>query len=246
MKLIPAIDLRGGRTVRLYQGDYERETVYDAAPEGLAERYAAAGIATLHVVDLDGARTGAPDNLRAIERIVKVTALAIQCGGGIRSRADLERLFDAGVARAVVGSLAVEDPDRVGTWIGDAGSDRICVAFDVRPDDHGAYRLATAGWTRDSRLELHEGLGRFAGSGLQHVLCTDIARDGTLAGPNVALYEQLVEAWPAIRFQASGGVAGLESLRALATTGADAAIVGRALLEGRFTIEEAVACLRDG
>ncbi len=245
MKIIPAIDLREGRCVRLYQGDYDRQTVYDADPVALAQRYADAGIDTLHLVDLDGARQGGFDNLKAVEKIAAKVPVAVQSGGGIRERADVDRLYDAGVARAVIGSLAVRDPELICEWLGDHGAEKICVAFDVRPDNEGRYFLATAGWTHTSRVRLYEGLGRYAGSGLKHVLCTDITRDGTLEGSNAALYEGLSRDWPEIAFQASGGVADLNSLKALVPTGADGAIVGRALLDGRFTIEEAVACLQD-
>lgn len=241
MQIIPAIDLRGGAVVRLAQGDYARETRYAAEPAELARQYAAAGARWLHVVDLDGARSGALENLRAIEAIAK-TALRVQAGGGVRTIDDVRRLLDAGVARVVVGSVAVRTPDLVEAWLAEFGADRICVALDARQDAAGRWALPVKGWTEASASSLDDLAPRYAHAGAQHLLCTDIARDGMLSGPNLDLYAHLRGIAPALAVQASGGVRALGDLRALRERGAAAAILGRSLLEGRLTLADALQC----
>ncbi len=241
MEIIPAIDLREGRVVRLAQGDYARETRYEAAPLELARHYAAAGARWLHVVDLDGARSGLLENLRVIEALA-ATSLQVQCGGGVRGEDDLRRLFDAGVARVVVGSLSVREPALVMHWLARYGNERLCVALDARHDEREGWLLPVKGWTEASTIRLDELAPRYADAGARHLLCTDIDRDGMLAGPNVALYSQLREWAPGLAVQASGGVRDVGDLRALRDAGAAGAILGRSLLEGRLAIEEALAC----
>ncbi|MDX1572288.1 MAG: 1-(5-phosphoribosyl)-5-[(5-phosphoribosylamino)methylideneamino]imidazole-4-carboxamide isomerase [Xanthomonadales bacterium] len=245
MILYPAIDLRDGRCVRLLRGDYDRETRYREDPAALAEEYRSAGANWIHVVDLDGARSGNFANLEAIEAIAK-TGATIQCGGGIRAREDVKRLLDSGVSRVVIGSLAVAEPDRVGDWIDDFGSAAICLALDVRRSEEGGEELAAAGWTESTGVSLAAGIASFQGHALEHVLCTDIGRDGTLEGPATSLYRKMAARWPALSIQASGGVRALSDLDELRGTGVSGVVVGRAILEGRFTVEEALQCLRDG
>jgi phosphoribosylformimino-5-aminoimidazole carboxamide ribotide isomerase len=241
MEIIPAIDLRGGRVVRLAQGDYGRETRYDRDPLALAQRYEAEGARRLHLVDLDGARDGRFENLRVIESIAAATRLRVQSGGGIRDEAALARIFDAGVARAVIGSLAVREPDTVKAWLGRHGGERIVLALDVRGQG-GAWEIVQHGWVEGSGVSLHAAIESFRGAGLRQVLCTDIARDGMLGGPNLDLYRDLGRRAPWLRVQASGGVGSLIDLARLKDAGVSAVIVGKALLEGRFTLEEALAC----
>jgi phosphoribosylformimino-5-aminoimidazole carboxamide ribotide isomerase len=241
MEIIPAIDLRGGSVVRLQQGDYARETRYQADPLALAQRYEAAGARRLHVVDLDGARDGRFENLRAIESIAAGTGLLLQSGGGIRDDEALKRMFAAGVQRAVVGSLAVRDPAAVKLWLRRHGADSIVLAFDVR-DRGGVWEIAQHGWVEGSGVSLHAALEEFLKSGLRHLLCTDIARDGMLGGPNIDLYREIGRDAPPLRVQASGGVGGLVDIARLKDIGVSAVIVGKALLEGRFTLQEALAC----
>jgi phosphoribosylformimino-5-aminoimidazole carboxamide ribotide isomerase len=239
MRLIPAIDLRGGRCVRLLQGRFDAETVYADDPLEILARYLALGACQVHVVDLDGARDGAQGHREAIARLAAAApAGALQAGGGVRSRAVADGLLALGVGRVVVGSVAVTQPAEVDSWLRDLGPERVVLAFDVRLDGAGTPRLATHGWERQTTASLWDAVERHAAAGLRHVLCTDVARDGALSGPNVALYTEAVRRFPAIDWQASGGVADAADLQVLATTGVAAVISGRALLEGRLRAEE--------
>lgn len=237
MQLIPAIDIRHGRCVRLLKGDFGAETRYALDPVELARSYAALGAEWLHVVDLDGAVSGKPANSELIRAIAGASGLKIQIGGGIRARASLDTVLQY-AERAVVGSLAVTDPELVGAWLAAVGPERIALGLDVRIGDDGEPRLTTHGWTRTSSLTLARAVELYETAGLRHVLCTDVDRDGALAGPNVGLYASCADRWPRLEFQASGGVRDAADLRLLAETGAAAAISGKALLEGRISPEE--------
>lgn len=244
MDLIPAIDLRNGGCVRLYKGDFGHETRYDQDPVALAKHYRALGARWLHVVDLDGAKRGAPAHLALVAEMKSASGLRVQFGGGLRDRATLDAAL-AVVDRAVVGSLAVTNETLVASWLGDVGRDRITLALDVRLDAAGTAHVATHGWTRDSTLTLADALGRYEAVGLRHVLCTDIDRDGALVGPNLELYAECVRRWPDVAFIASGGVRDARDLSALAATNVAAAVSGKALLEGRITEEELKPFLPD-
>jgi phosphoribosylformimino-5-aminoimidazole carboxamide ribotide isomerase len=239
MLLIPAIDLRGGHCVRLLQGRFDAETVYAQDPLTVLEQYLALGARRIHVVDLDGARDGSQGNRAAIRRIAdRAGRDAIQVGGGVRTREVAEELLALGVARVVVGSVAVTQSDEVASWIREFGPERVVLAFDVRLDEAGTPCLATHGWERQTQTSLWDAVERYLTAGLRHVLCTDVARDGALSGPNIDLYQQCVRRFPSVAWQASGGVSAAADLHALAATGAAAVISGRALLEGRLTAEE--------
>jgi len=244
MLLIPSIDLRGGRCVRLLKGDFAAETRYDFDPLALLARYQSFGAPWLHIVDLDGARDGLLANRAIIATLAQQPGIALQVGGGVRSRDVVEDLLQLGVARVAVGSAAVEQGDEVARWLGDFGAERVCLAFDVRHDAQGTPRLHTRGWREATALSLWDAVERFQAHGLRHVLCTDIERDGALAGPNVALYAEAARRFPQVRWQASGGVAGIADLKALAAIGAAAAVSGKALLEDRLPIEELQPFLR--
>jgi phosphoribosylformimino-5-aminoimidazole carboxamide ribotide isomerase len=243
MQLIPAIDLRDGRCVRLLHGDFAKETRYPVDPVELAVRYRELGARWLHVVDLDGAKRGEPVNLELIGRMRAAAGVDVQLGGGIRTRASLDQALEV-ATRAVVGSLAVSDPELVGGWLTELGPDRVTLALDVRLDDAGTPLIATHGWTRPSTLTLAAAIDRYSSAGLRHVLCTDIDRDGALTGPNTALYSGCVIRWPAIQFQASGGVRDAADLAALSAAGVAATVSGKALLEGRIKPEEMRPFLR--
>ena len=243
MELIPAIDLRNGRCVRLLQGDFAQETRYSVDPVELAQQYREMGAHTLHIVDLDGAKRGVPVNLPVIRRMRAAAEVDVQLGGGIRARASLEEALEV-AARAVVGSLAVGEPELVASWLSEFGPDRLTLALDVRVGADGTPMIATHGWTRASTLSLGAAIERFAAVGLKHVLCTDISRDGALSGPNVTLYRDCVQRWPGIEFQASGGVRDAADLKALAAAGVKATVSGKALLEGRLKPEEIRPFLR--
>jgi phosphoribosylformimino-5-aminoimidazole carboxamide ribotide isomerase len=244
MQLIPAIDLRGGRVVRLLQGRFDAETVYAEDPMSVLDTYAGLGARLVHVVDLDGARAGAQGNARAIARLAAAGRAALQVGGGVRDRTTVTRLVDAGVARVVVGSAAVSEPAEVASWLRDFGADHVVLAFDVRLDDEGTPRLATHGWERQTALRLWDAVADFVPHGLRHVLCTDVARDGALSGPNLALYAEAVGRFPGVAWQASGGVRDVADLEALASAGVTGAVSGRALLEGRMQPGELAPFLR--
>jgi phosphoribosylformimino-5-aminoimidazole carboxamide ribotide isomerase len=243
MELIPAIDLRDGRCVRLLKGDFEQETRYSVDPVELAQRYRDLGARSLHVVDLDGARQGVPVNLPVIRRMRAAAGVDVQLGGGIRARASLEEALEV-AARAVIGSLAVSEPELVAGWLTEFGPDRLTLALDIRLAADGTPMIATHGWTRASTLSLGAAIERFAAVGLKHVLCTDIERDGALSGPNVELYRECVRRWPGIAFQASGGVRDAGDLTALAAAGVTATVSGKALLEGKLKPEEIRPFLR--
>lgn len=239
VELIPALDLRKGQVVRLAQGDYARETAYAVDPLDQARRYRQWGARRLHVVNLDGARAGGIGNLRLIESIAGL-GLAVQAGGGVRQRSDLLHLFDAGVERAVIGSVALTDPECAMQWIGEFGADRVVIALDTRKIK-GRWSLAASGWIRRVAATLDDLLLHFEKAGARHVLCTDIARDGMLQGPNAELYRHVSKLAPRLHVQASGGIRDTRDLELLDGF-ASAAIVGRSLLEGQFKPETVPAC----
>jgi phosphoribosylformimino-5-aminoimidazole carboxamide ribotide isomerase len=238
MLLIPAIDLRGGRCVRLYQGDFAAETCYEPSPRELLEKYRALGAPWVHVVDLDGARDGVSANREVIVDLAAQRGPKLQVGGGIRSAEIIEDLLSGGVERVIVGSAAVERPDDVIAWIARFGADRICVALDVRHDFHGQPQVRTRGWKSGTATSLWDALSAYPAAAVRHVLCTDIERDGALTGPNLDLYRQAIERFPRIAWQASGGVRDAADLQALARIGAAATVSGKALLEERIRPEE--------
>ena len=238
MRLIPAIDLKAGRCVRLLQGDFANETRYDADPGSLLDKYRAWGADWLHVVDLDGAKDGSLGNRALIAQLAAQQAVNLQVGGGLRDIAAVTQMLDLGAARVVIGSAAVTRAGDVRHWLEHVGPDRMTLAFDVRLDDGGIPRVATHGWQRQSDLSLWSALDDFAGSALTHVLCTDVGRDGALSGPNLELYREAARRHPHIQWQASGGIRDAGDLHALTAAGAAAAISGKALLEELIPLED--------
>ncbi|MGH8243618.1 MAG: HisA/HisF-related TIM barrel protein [Steroidobacteraceae bacterium] len=243
MELYPAIDVRQGRVVRLFRGDFRVETRYRKSPEQLLRQFAKAGARRVHVVDLEGARKGRAGDASLIQLLAKHSSVRLQAGGGVRKTDDVSRCLDAGAERVVTGSVAVHSPTRLAEWIRRFGRERIVAALDVRIDDRGTPRLVSRGWKHATRLSLWRALVRLEAAGLKHVICTDVARDGTLAGPNVDLYRECVRRFPFIAWQASGGIRDARDLQALAATGIDAAIAGKALLERRIPQRELVPFL---
>jgi phosphoribosylformimino-5-aminoimidazole carboxamide ribotide isomerase len=237
VKIIPAIDLHEGKCVRLYKGDFDRVTHYSDQPLDIARTYAAMKVDDLHIVDLDGARTGSQQNARVVGRLCADTPLSVQLGGGIRQRDQVRQWLDKGVARCVTGSVAVTEPERVATWFEEFGADRIVLALDVTIDEAGPV-LATHGWTRSSGLSLWELMDRYASIGAKHLLCTDIGRDGAMSGPNFDLYAEIVRRYPDVCLQASGGVRNISDIEKLREIGVPAAITGKALLDGKISIAE--------
>ena len=239
MELYPAIDLRGGRCVRLHQGDYGAETVYGDDPLSLAKGFAAAGAAWIHMVDLDAARTGEPANRAAIAAVAGAVDARVQAGGGVRDEAAAAALLDAGVARVVLGTAAVADPALVDR-LASRHPGRIAVGLDARGGE-----VAVRGWTEGAGLHLLDAVRRFEGMGVAALVVTEIGRDGTLAGPDLDGLASVLAA-TGLDVVASGGVGSLDDLRALSAMAVDGrrlagAIVGKALYERSFTVEEALA-----
>lgn len=237
MQLIPAIDLRAGRCVRLEQGDFGSETGY-ASPKDVLRRYRRLGARWVHVVDLDGAREGRRVNHAVIASLAAFFLPHLQAGGGVRCASDIENLLNAGVARVVIGSAALHQPAEVTTWLQRFGRQRICLAFDVRSAPGTEPRVCTQAWQVESSVTLWQALTRYPVGSIQHVLCTDIARDGMLSGPNLELYRSAVARFPGIAWQASGGVRSAADLAALRTIGVTATVSGKALLEERIRPQE--------
>ncbi|MBR4708949.1 MAG: 1-(5-phosphoribosyl)-5-[Bacteroidaceae bacterium] len=240
IQLIPAIDLIDGRCVRLSQGDYDTKKEY-GDPVEMALRMEDMGVRRLHLVDLDGAKSRHVVNDRVLRDICRRTSLTVDFGGGIKTEDDLEKVFDAGAAMATAGSIAVTDPESVGLWIEKYGAERIVLGADVRDG-----KISINGWKEDSALELMPFLEGYRKQGLQHVLCTDISKDGMLQGPNTALYKSIMAQWPDCRLIASGGVSSKEDIRALDEAGIPAVVFGKAIYEGRIDlaslIKEYQAC----
>lgn len=243
MIIYPAIDLLDGRVVRLHKGDFDAVTDYGDDPLKVADAFGRAGAQWLHVVDLSGARDG-EGRQGAIIRDLCQTGLRIQTGGGVRTGEDIETLMAAGVDRVIIGSLAATEPDQVSGWLDAYGGERLCLAFDVRKSGR-VYRPALQGWTDLLMTTLDDLVERYRSSALRHALVTDIDRDGVLTGPNLDLYRHLAVRYPDIAWQASGGVASLDDLKAVAETGVSGAITGKALYEGRLDLTEALACLQN-
>lgn len=241
--IIPAIDLLDGSCVRLLHGDFDKCKVYDLDAVRLARRYADDGAKWLHVVDLAASRDGEKADTRPLLRLLESAPQSVQTGGGVRNRDDVLKRLDNGASRVVVGSISVEEPERFADWLETFGPDRLVAALDVRLDEHGVPWPRSHGWTRGSKYDLWQLLAFYSDKGLKHVLCTDISKDGAMSGPNTALYLSLAERYPELKVQASGGVSGLKDLGELSTTGADSAITGKALLEGCFTVAEALEYL---
>jgi len=238
--LYPAIDIRGGKAVRLLQGDYERETTYDADPVDAARRWAEEGAEFLHVVDLDGAKAGAPQNLDHVRRIAAAVDCPIQVGGGLRNDESVAAVLDAGAARAVIGTAAIRDPEFLQVML-NAYADRIVVSVDT-----AGGQVSLAGWTEASGIDFSDAISELTRRGVTRFLCTAIELDGTMEGPAI---DQLNEIAAATSSQviASGGVGDISHLRQLAEEAApniEGAIVGRALYERKFTVAEALAALR--
>ncbi len=238
MELIPAIDLKAGRCVRLLKGDFAAETVYSNEPSTVLDRYVALGARHVHVVDLDGAKDGEQPNRKIIELLAASGKAKLQVGGGLRTLERVRALLQLGVTRAVIGSIAVTNPEEVIGWFKQIDPDRIVLALDVRIDESRTPWLTTHGWQQTSTVSLWSAVDRYLSAGLAHVLCTDVSRDGALTGPNVDLYQEAVRRFPSILWQASGGVATGSDLHVLRATGVAAVISGKAMLENKIPQEE--------
>ncbi|WPU24685.1 1-(5-phosphoribosyl)-5-[(5-phosphoribosylamino)methylideneamino]imidazole-4-carboxamide isomerase [Cedecea neteri] len=244
--IIPALDLIDGKVVRLHQGDYGQQRDYGSDPLPRLQDYQAQGAEVLHLVDLTGAKDPAARQIPLLQKLLAGVSVPVQVGGGVRTEQDVEALLDAGAARVVVGSTAVKSPELVQGWFKRFGADALVLALDVRIDAEGNKQVAVSGWQETSGTTLEQLVEQFLPFGLKHVLCTDISRDGTLAGSNVELYQEVCARFPQVAFQASGGIGGLDDIAALRGSGVKGVIVGRALLEGKFNVKEAISCWQNG
>lgn len=238
----PALDIRNGAVVRLVQGDYNQQTTYGQDVLARAQAFADAGASWMHLVDLDAAKAGGYTLADTLGQISQQTGLKIQTGGGVRGRDDVAAILAAGASRVVVGSVAVRDPDTVTGWLEEFGPERLTIALDTRQGGDGVWRLPVHGWTETADVTLDALATRYAQAGMKHLLCTDIARDGMLTGPNIELYKHLVALLPGVAVQASGGVRDINDVAAAKAAGCGGAVLGKALLEGRLQLTEALAC----
>lgn len=241
IEIIPAIDIIGGQCVRLTQGDYSQRTVYSSDPVEIAKSYEAIGIRRLHVVDLDGAKAAAPQNLDTLRKIATATKLDIQYGGGIKSGEALKAVLAAGANRAICGSVAITAPERFGEWLAAYGPEHIILGADTK-----AGKVAINGWQESSETDVQTIVRRFAERGLQQVICTDISRDGMLEGPNFELYTTLQSEFPEVDITVSGGISSLDDIVRLDDMGLRSVIVGKAIYEGRVTLKDLERCLQNG
>ena len=243
IQILPAIDIIGGRCVRLTKGDYASAKVYDGSPVEAARRYADCGVRRIHLVDLDGAKAGAPCNLATLEAIASAVPCELEWGGGIASEEALQSIFDAGATHAIAGSVAALQPERFERWLARYGA-RMILGADVRDG-----RVAVRGWLEEAAITLDSLLRRFTeapDAPLREVIVTDIGRDGMLQGPSFSLYDSLMQAFPALSFTASGGVSSLEDIRSLDAAGVPKVIVGKAIYEKHITLQDIASWSQNG
>ncbi|WP_350313800.1 1-(5-phosphoribosyl)-5-[(5-phosphoribosylamino)methylideneamino]imidazole-4-carboxamide isomerase [Dickeya fangzhongdai] len=244
--IIPALDLIDGQVVRLHQGDYGQQRQYGSDPLPRLQDYQQQGAQVLHLVDLTGAKDPAARQIPLLKTLLAGVSVPVQVGGGIRTEQDVDALLAAGASRVVIGSTAVKQPEQVQQWFTRYGADALVLALDVRIDADGVKNIAISGWQENSGITLEQTVERYLPFGLKHVLCTDISRDGTLLGSNVELYREISARYPQVAFQASGGIGSLADIAALRGSGVQGVIVGRALLEGKFNVTEAISCWQNG
>lgn len=233
MILVPAIDIINGQCVRLTKGDYDTKKVYSDSPIEVAKAFEGAGLTHLHVVDLDGARAKHIVNTKVLEAIATKTALTVDFGGGIKSAVDLQTAFDCGAAQVTLGSIAVDAPELALEWLQEFSSDKLILGADAKD-----RRIATHGWEKDSGIDVLDFIKDYTAKGFRHVLCSDVAKDGMLAGPSLELYYELLEKIKKISLIASGGVSSMDDLYQLEELGCTAAIIGKAIYEGKISLKE--------
>lgn len=233
MQIIPAIDIIDGKCVRLTEGDYQQKTEYSASPLEMAKIYEANGITRLHLVDLDGAKTGKVTNWTVAEEIATHTNLIVDFGGGVKTREEVERIIAMGIEYVTVGSIAAKQPEVFREWIASFGPSRFMLGADVKDE-----MIMVSGWFEQSTIQLLPFIASYMEMGIRNVFCTDISKDGRLEGPSTALYSKIKQHFPDLFLIASGGVANMQDLHDLSATGCDGAIIGKAIYENRISIEE--------
>lgn len=239
IELVPAIDMIEGKCVRLTQGDYATQKIYNEDPLEVAKQFEDNGLRYLHVVDLDGAKAGHIVNYRTLERIASHTSLSIDFGGGLKQDDDLRIAFESGAQKVTGGSIAIKDSDRFAHWISAFGSDRIILGADVKDK-----KIAISGWKETTDQALLPFLKAYQAQGITQAICTDIACDGMLQGPSIALYQEVLSELPDLKLIASGGVGSLADIERLAEAGVPAVIFGKAIYEGRIQLKELLPFLQ--
>lgn len=235
IELIPAIDIIDGQCVRLTKGDYDQKTVYSNSPALMAQRFEELGFKRLHVVDLDGAKSKHIVNISTLHDITDKTSLTVDFGGGIKTDNDIEQAFSHGASMVTVGSIAVTSPDLFISWLDKYGADRLILGADVR---NGL--ISINGWKEDSTEPLLPFLRKYIEAGVKHVLCTEISKDGTLQGPAIQLYQQVMGTYPELHLIASGGVSSIDDIQALDRAGIPAVVFGKAIYEGRIDLQQLI------
>ena len=233
MTIIPAIDIIGGKCVRLTKGDYTQQKVYNENPLEVAMQFEEAGITRLHIVDLDGAKTGTIINLKVLETVAANTKLVIDFGGGIKKINDIESIFNAGASIATIGSIAVKHPELLEEWLMEFGADKFLIGADVLDG-----KIKIGGWLEDSGLEIFDFIGKMLGLGAINIFCTDISKDGAMEGPSIELYKTIIAQHPEINLISSGGVTTIEDVVELKAIGCSGAIIGKAIYEGNITLQQ--------
>lgn len=233
MKIIPAIDIIDGKCVRLKQGDYNQKVVYNENPLDVARSFADAGLTHLHLIDLDGAKAGKVVSWDVVEQITSNTRLHVDFGGGIKTEDEIVRLLGLGVRQVNLGSIAVHEPQKITDWLARFGADKIILSADVKRE-----MISINGWQDDALIHIVAFLKDYVQKGIEHVTCTDISTDGMLSGPNITLYEKVLLSFPTLHLIASGGVSCIDDLHELKRIGVDGVIVGKAIYEGKVSLEE--------
>lgn len=233
IELIPAIDIIDGKCVRLTKGDYTQQTTYSDSPADVARRFEDMGFKRLHVVDLDGAKSRHIVNKKCLNDISRLTSLKIDFGGGLKTDDDIQAAFDNGAAMVTVGSVAISAPDLFAKWIGTFGADKIILGADTRDG-----KVSINGWKEDSATDIFDMLDTYVSMGISKVLCTDISKDGTMQGPAISLYEEIMRRHPSLHLIASGGVSGNDDIMNLDRSGIPAVVFGKAFYEGRIDIDK--------
>ncbi len=242
MIIYPAIDILNGQCVRLYQGDFNRETIYNNDPFLMAKRLVKEGANWLHIIDLDGAKDPSQHQKKVINELIKLNDVNIQIGGGIRNKNQIKELLESGASRVIIGSMAVTNRQTVSNWLTYFGPDKLVLALDVRIDKNNVPKVTCDGWQSTSDYSLDFLIHFYQPFGLKNILCTNIKLDGTLTGPDYSLYDALLNKFPFLNLQASGGIRSIDDIKRLRERNLTGAIIGKALYEKKFTLAEALLC----
>ena len=235
MIIIPAIDIINGKCVRLTKGDYTQQKIYNENPVEVAKQFAGAGFRRLHIVDLDGAKTGKIINMAVLENMAAATGLVIDFGGGVKQISDVEAVLNAGAAMVTIGSLAVKHPEMLEEWLMEFGTDKFFIGADVLDEN-----IQINGWLEDGGINIFDFVGKMISLGATNIFCTDISKDGMMQGPSIELYKKIITQHPEINLTASGGVSNMDDVKKLKETGCKGVIIGKAIYENLITLDELI------